>query len=720
MEDEPESGAPAAGTSGDGEKKTGATKWESGVTRGPANQIGVTKWSDVVGSTLKRGKANPLSEQSAPTIGTKVGNTTYKTFWGETIEIPNENFKVVLWDPTINRLDSFGGLNPNGKWEVTRGGKTIEREAPLEGYLRKIFPDGTIATITDLKTNKKYNSILSLRDLKAKMVANNLGGTSVESSGPENYQWIPKYAYLHYPQPNGGGTPEPFMGIARATISGDYDDFAKTKYTKEDELKRYFDRKSYSGKDVPKGMNPNLYDEYLYKREQILKGENKNHPALMAELDKQYMSPLGEGGVPEFSYGIDPASREMFMKMKTLFDQKYEPKIGALQDRLANMVSYDISGFPVYDANYDEVNEQLNQLMVKRNQEYELLRLTWGYDYWKPSVLGKAFDEWWDKWGTLVQIVGNIALVAASGGIAGLFRGVAAGAIRALAPTVADVTFNALVGAYQVNRGQDSEALISFICAFLPVAKYGFNIGKVSQESATKLAIKIRNGGDILNSKESLSNFIVLLNEEERYIFRNLMSLPKEEIQKGFDMILKDIKDVAAKEGLKITKTSFKTWGKPFLKELGLEFGVPAVAQISNALTGFIVDSTPMVTWTPESLENSRKIIEGALQQIKGGTIEETQVKQLAVTNAVFNNEQLKNELKDTKTYQEAQENIIQTIEQTAKDKGSQNLEDLKEEILEDPEITAKLRRYKEIREKKLAEKKVNNQTSEPAVDNKQ
>ena len=341
MEDEPESGAPAAGTSGDGEKKTGATKWESGVTRGPANQIGVTKWSDVVGSTLKRGKANPLSEQSAPTIGTKVGKTTYKTFWGETIEIPNENFKVVLWDPTINRLDSFGGVNANGKWEVTRGGKTIEREAPFEGYLRKIFPDGTIATITDLKTNKKYNSILSLRDLKAKMVANNLGGTSVEGSGPENYQWIPKYAYLHYPQPNGGGTPEPFMGIARATISGDYDDFAKTKYTKEDELKRYFDRKSYSGKDVPKGMNPNLYDEYLYKREQILKGENKNHPALMAELDKQYMSPLGEGGVPEFSYGIDPRSRQAFMAMKTKFDQKYEPQIGALQDRLANMVSYD-------------------------------------------------------------------------------------------------------------------------------------------------------------------------------------------------------------------------------------------------------------------------------------------------------------------------------------------------------------------------------------------
>lgn len=35
--------------------------WESGVARGAANQISPTsKWSEVVGSTLTRGKANPL------------------------------------------------------------------------------------------------------------------------------------------------------------------------------------------------------------------------------------------------------------------------------------------------------------------------------------------------------------------------------------------------------------------------------------------------------------------------------------------------------------------------------------------------------------------------------------------------------------------------------------------------------------------------------------
>lgn len=62
-EAEPVSATPEKGTSstqagGQGYPEVG--KWESGATRGPANQIGVTKWSDVVGSTLKRGKANPL------------------------------------------------------------------------------------------------------------------------------------------------------------------------------------------------------------------------------------------------------------------------------------------------------------------------------------------------------------------------------------------------------------------------------------------------------------------------------------------------------------------------------------------------------------------------------------------------------------------------------------------------------------------------------------
>ena len=50
-----------SGTSDPGTGTTaGAKKWETGIERGPANQIAVTKWSDIVGQKTTRGKANPI------------------------------------------------------------------------------------------------------------------------------------------------------------------------------------------------------------------------------------------------------------------------------------------------------------------------------------------------------------------------------------------------------------------------------------------------------------------------------------------------------------------------------------------------------------------------------------------------------------------------------------------------------------------------------------
>lgn len=48
----------APASTGGGSTYPTVTKWESGVTRGPANQIGLTKWRDIV--TITRGKGNTL------------------------------------------------------------------------------------------------------------------------------------------------------------------------------------------------------------------------------------------------------------------------------------------------------------------------------------------------------------------------------------------------------------------------------------------------------------------------------------------------------------------------------------------------------------------------------------------------------------------------------------------------------------------------------------
>lgn len=59
---EPKSGASTQQSGGEGYPEV--SKWDdivgSKLTRGPANQIGLTKWSDIVGNLLKRDSANQL------------------------------------------------------------------------------------------------------------------------------------------------------------------------------------------------------------------------------------------------------------------------------------------------------------------------------------------------------------------------------------------------------------------------------------------------------------------------------------------------------------------------------------------------------------------------------------------------------------------------------------------------------------------------------------
>jgi hypothetical protein len=58
-EQEEAAAAPSSSSGGGGKPPyPTVTKWESGVTRGPANQIGLTKWADIV--KINRGKANTL------------------------------------------------------------------------------------------------------------------------------------------------------------------------------------------------------------------------------------------------------------------------------------------------------------------------------------------------------------------------------------------------------------------------------------------------------------------------------------------------------------------------------------------------------------------------------------------------------------------------------------------------------------------------------------
>jgi hypothetical protein len=139
-------GAPEAGTSSDGETKTGASKWESGATRGPANQIGVTTWSEIVGSKISRGKANPLSEQGSFDIAF---NRRYGTY-DAAVKSAAEDRELVRWIAKETNWDAWG------QWALMGGSILAATFIPgAQGLWIAIGLD--VIAAADLYFNKKDN-----------------------------------------------------------------------------------------------------------------------------------------------------------------------------------------------------------------------------------------------------------------------------------------------------------------------------------------------------------------------------------------------------------------------------------------------------------------------------------------------------------------------------------------------------------------------------------
>lgn len=139
---EPEAGTSSQQAGGKGYPAVG--KWESGVTRGPGNQIGITKWSDVVGASLKRGKANPLKEQNDLAFDRRYGTA-------DAAEKSNrENRELVSWIAKETNWDAWG------QWALMGGSILAACFIPgAQGLWISIGLD--VIAAADLYFNKKDN-----------------------------------------------------------------------------------------------------------------------------------------------------------------------------------------------------------------------------------------------------------------------------------------------------------------------------------------------------------------------------------------------------------------------------------------------------------------------------------------------------------------------------------------------------------------------------------
>jgi hypothetical protein len=173
---EPETGTSSTQTGGKGYPEVG--KWESGVTRGPGNQIGITKWSDVVGSKLTRSKANQLKEQINNPVGNYLVNrmskyTQIKTPLGSKIQIPIGSKILSVYEENTSLFNSVknwiskdkGGSGTSGtdKW-LPKNAETVSGWVPVFPYIIGSVgsfktPNGKVYTSTII--NKKLNTVNS-------------------------------------------------------------------------------------------------------------------------------------------------------------------------------------------------------------------------------------------------------------------------------------------------------------------------------------------------------------------------------------------------------------------------------------------------------------------------------------------------------------------------------------------------------------------------------
>ena len=643
---------PSAGTS---QTQSGASgypevgKWESGVTRGPGNQIGVTKWSDVVGASLKRSKGNKLkesllNEQTAPFYSPIFQNGKIVRYeydqGGPVVSKPKGTVDLTLLPKQLvpdqknpPKVISYEDMN-RYYWSMSNLNQNLFQNYKKENYLNKPRPKEPVPTI-DYLSNKNPKGYIITPEYGKKINSKNR---------------FDEFIYWSYDSLFDGNI-EGFKKdlIDKYEFEVDMWLQANRGITLQQE-KNYIARKTPDGKtDVPKGYDPVRYPEYLAKikplndrlkqltRKALTHGSNGKHQQLtdieikeVENINEKLKALKNEYFSLNFSYGIRKEELKLYndriKEINDEFSKEYKEIFGVLPvstgDKLKPSPNQKIDNTYVYKLPI-QPDLRETELLKKKNEQIQSLNFMFGKDDWYKDVgmFGESFDRWWDEWGGYVEFLGNIAVVAFSGGIAAFIEGAAiagarmvgvqllkSGTVRAIAPHAVDSLFNSLVGSYKLSRNDKTGSLISLICTIVPFVSYGKNIGKISFAESESLVKKIDNffGSGSKPTTAQIQQFVSTLTENERYIFRNASTLSKEGIKKGYDEIITIAKEGIISAGIDIPKVSLKKWVGPIFKTLSVEGGPPTAYMIGDALFDFFKQNSK-IEYTPSDLTDLKE-----------------------------------------------------------------------------------------------------------------
>lgn len=546
---DPAAQAPTAGTSskqagGQGYPEVG--KWESGVTRGPANQVGITKWADVVGSKLNRGKANPLKEthytkkefvllieQTSPFY-----DKTGKFFGGGPMNKPQGS---------IDAKDLYPNIK-DGKYPTTVDPKIIQSYYNYNSFNQfNPNPEGRLAVgnISKKTNNNQFN----------KLFKNSLdywkGLSKPSSPTPYNGQILSKPGSVLPEEP--WGYYEGKLGNLDSQKEQYGEDIIN--WTKVNSPNDYYNmvRKSPKGLDVPKGYSPLEYDEYKSKIDPIVKqieaikkkytykpsgwmNSGGNGSDKMSDEDTKLLNQLrlerdkinGEYYNIDYPDGITKEELDSYKKWKKSIDDYYtsqESKYCRYGNVFDDPSYYNQSKTTQEKLRIDQYENQFKCTNLKKEHKEKITLLNQAFGYQRDSR--SRFDKFWDEWGIVTQIgVGLLlTLVAPELGIPLL-------TIRNMA--MADSAFNLVVAAYETSRGDYDKAAGSVLFAILPHLKILKSPSAISKSISEKMA------NATIKTSADLSIFMkTMLNEEELKWFKTVLNSDKESLENATKEITK-------------------------------------------------------------------------------------------------------------------------------------------------------------------------------------
>jgi hypothetical protein len=638
---DPAAQAPTAGTSpkqtgGQGYPEVG--KWESGVTRGPANQVGITKWADVVGSKLNRGKANQLKE-------THYTKKEFELLIEQTMPFYDKTGKFFMGGPmnkpqgAIDANDLFPNIK-DGKYPTTVDPKIIQSYLSYNGF-SQFNPDNKnrLAVGNIFRSNNPQISP-ELSKYFAKSSPNYWKGKpQPQKPTPFNGQILSSTGTKLPEQP--WGYYEGRLGNLETQMSQFESDLIN--WAKVNSPNDYYNmvRKSPKGLDVPKGYSPLEYDEYKSKIDPIVKqieaikkkytykpsgwmdsGENGSDK--MSVEDTKLLNQLrlerdklnGEYYNIDYPSGITKEELDSYKKWKKSIDDYYtsqESKYCQYGNVFDDPSYYNQSKTTQEKLKIDQYENQYKCTNLKKEHKEKITLLNQAFGYQRDSR--SRFDKFWDEWGIVTQIgVGLLlTLVAPELGIPLL-------TIRNMA--MVDSAFNVVVAAYETSRGDYDKAAGSVLFAILPHLKILKCPSSISKSISEKMA------NATIKTSTDLSIFMkTMLNEEELKWFKTVLNTDKESLENATKEITKRFLEKQKSLGVEVGSKQINN-----LKSSWLEKGINKFKK-QNPLTkikpNLIVRPMGIKSFSFDilGLETGTNIVKSIMEKSKIKIDEETQKK---------------------------------------------------------------------------------------------